>query len=125
MTRCSQEFWVELTSIQRKLDSYIIINENINIVSSHRVLICARYQEKYGKNLRVEIRDETGGNFETALLTWLMGADPTGQLEPTLQYYSQLYPSMNSIQEVTAYIALLNKAIVNAKVCRYYASCII
>jgi hypothetical protein len=80
------------------------------------VLIANRYMEKYDKNLRVQIRDETGGNFETALLTWLMGTDPTGSMEPTIQYYTKLYRTMTDPKDVVIYIKLLRQAIANTKV---------
>lgn len=80
------------------------------------VAIAARYKEKYNQNLREVIRAETGGNYETALLTWLMGSDPMYGLEPTFLYYLAQYSTMNTIPELATFITFLRKLIENMKV---------
>lgn len=78
------------------------------------VLLAQRYMNKYNENLRTRIGSETGGHLKTALLTWLMGTDPTGALEPTLQYYDGIYPRMTR-EQLVPYADLLQLVISNIK----------
>ena len=43
--------------------------------------VAARFMEKYDKDLVAEIKDETGGNFCTALVKWLEAPEPTAGAE--------------------------------------------
>lgn len=79
------------------------------------VSVAQEFQEAYKNSLREEIRKETGGNFETALLTWLMGVDPTGGLEPTINYYLKLYPTFTNAPQLGLFIDLVDRVIGNMK----------
>ncbi|CAM9281718.1 unnamed protein product, partial [Ectocarpus fasciculatus] len=56
--------------------------------------IAERYKEKYDVDLRAMIRSETGGNYRTALLTWIDGPDPTkgngGNMTCTADEYADM-----------------------------------
>ncbi len=79
--------------------------------------IARSFFTKYDKDLAVEIKSETGGDYQNALVTWIAGNDATGGLEPSIQYYrKKMEAGQLTAEQQQSYAQLLSTAIDNAKV---------
>ena len=79
--------------------------------------IARAFFKKYDKDLSTEIKSETGGNYQNALVTWISGYEATGGLEPTIAFNRRkMEAGQLSADEQRSFAEVLATAIENAKV---------